>query len=53
MPKIINGIESFEPMFVIGIIAALNFMGAYPLAYCTACPASWQATPIAATDVLL
>ena len=49
IPKIISGIDRYEPIFVTGIIAARKRMGKYPLAYCTACPASCAATPIAET----
>ena len=46
-----KGTPKNEPMRVIGITAFLSFKGAYPCACWHACPASWQATPTAATLV--
>ena len=52
MPSKIRGMAILEPKLVTGIMAARSLMGAYPWAYCTAWPASWQATPMAAVEVL-
>ena len=52
-PKRIIGHERAEPILAIGITAALILIGKYSSSYCIACPHSWAATPIAATDVEL
>ena len=44
---------NLDPNWVTGMMAVRRRTGPYPIAYCTAWPASWAATPTAATVAAL
>ena len=52
-PMMISGHAAIEPKFATGTSAPRIESGAYPTECWTACPHSWAATPIAATDAEL
>jgi len=49
-PRKNSGKASWEPKLATGTTADLRARGAYPWACWMACPASWAATPTAATE---
>ena len=46
-PNMSSQNHTLDPKFAMGTSAVRNFIGAYPRAYWTACPHSWQAMAIA------